>query len=162
MISSRSYLHVTPDCNEYIDPSKTRILGSCTGLLAGIAASSSRGLSDLPILGVTLVRVAFRTGVLVAGLRDLLQQGPTSQESWSTVFAGLSENAMKDALKKIHADNVRTETAPLKYFCTDLKIDHAIIGGSVYQCHYLPLFDCQRTPFDIEKVGRLSVRIWRH
>lgn len=129
---SRSYLHATSDCVEYINPSSTRILGSCTGLLAGVAASSSRGLSDLPNIGVTLVRVAFRIGVLVASLGDSLQQNSSSQESWSTVITGLSEDAMRNVLDKSHADNVRTEITPPNGLCVDLNIDHAIIKTSLY------------------------------
>lgn len=118
----RSYLHVTSDCIGYIDPQSTRILGSCTGLLAGVAASSSRGLSDLPNIGATLVRVAFRVGVLVASSGDSLQQGYPSQESWSTVITGLNESAMKNVLEKSHAGNVRTEITPPQECCIDLKI----------------------------------------
>lgn len=127
LTSYRSYLHFTSDSIGYIDPSSTRILGSCTGLLAGVAASSSRGLSDLPDIGVTLVRVAFRIGLLVATVGNSLQQGYPSQESWSTVITGVNEKAMRDILGKSHTSNVRTETILSKVCCTDLNIDHVII-----------------------------------
>ena len=107
-----SYVHSTPDC---IDPSNSRIIGLCTGLLAAIVASSFRSFSDLPILGTALVRIAFRIGVVVAGSRERLQQGPRGQDSWSVAVAESSEETMKATLRKFHIDKVRPKTRALEY-----------------------------------------------
>ena len=104
-----SYFHTT---SGYNDPSSSRIIGLCTGLLAAIVASSSRTLSDLLTLGVAMVRIAFRVGVVVAGSRERLEQGPTSQASWSVAVAESSEDTMKATIKQFHADKVRAETTP--------------------------------------------------
>ena len=131
-ISNYSFLHTMTNDGEYIDPSNTRIMGSCTGLLAGVAASSSRGMANLPILGVTLVRLAFRIGVLVAATREWLQQGSSSEESWSTVMTGISEEAMEEILDKFHNNNVSPATIDMEIPHTDPSIDHATIKTSVY------------------------------
>ncbi|KAL8840310.1 MAG: hypothetical protein Q9170_001394 [Blastenia crenularia] len=85
-----------------IDPSDTRIIGSCTGLLAAVAASSSRDLSQLPVIGVALVRIAFRVGLLVADTRDRIQPVSTNRESWSTAVMGLDESAMIELLEQFN------------------------------------------------------------
>ena len=102
----RSYLYTSENCAGYIDPASTRILGSCTGLLAGVVASSSQRLSDLIDLGVLAVRIAFRIGVLVATLRDRLQPDLTGPESWSRVVTGFGKESMVGALDKFHAETV--------------------------------------------------------
>ena len=101
-----SYVQAT---SKHPDPSNTRIIGSCTGLLAAVAASSSRSLSDLPTLGVILVRIAFRVGVTVATARERMQQGPACQGSWSVAVAESSPNKIEDLIAGFNADEVRTE-----------------------------------------------------
>ena len=101
-----SYVHETSDS---IHPSNSRMIGLCTGLLAAIAASSFRSFSDLPTLGVALVRIAFRVGVVVAGTRERLQQGPRGQASWSVAVAESSEDSMKATLRQFHIDKVRRD-----------------------------------------------------
>ena len=101
-----SYLQAT---SKSPDPSNTRIIGSCTGLLAAVAASSSRSLSDLPTLGVVLVRIAFRVGVAVASARERMQQGPACQGSWSVAVAESSQDRIRDVIAEFHADEVRAE-----------------------------------------------------
>lgn len=104
--SGFSYLQAT---SKYPDPSNTRIIGSCTGLLAAVAASSSQSLSDLPTIGVILVRIAFRVGVTVASARERMQQGPACQGSWSVAVAESSQDKIKDIIAEFHADEVRAE-----------------------------------------------------
>ncbi|KAL8700830.1 MAG: hypothetical protein Q9224_000778 [Gallowayella concinna] len=83
------------------DPSNTRIIGSCTGLLAAVAASSSRNLSRLPVLGVQMVRIAFRVGLLVASTGDRLQQG-SANLSWSIAVMGMDRDSMDELLKQFN------------------------------------------------------------
>lgn len=107
-----SYVHATSD---YINPSNSRIIGLCTGMLAAVAASSFRSFSDLPTLGTALVRIAFRVGVVVAGSRERLQQGPRGQASWAVAVAESNEDRMKATLRQFHIDKVRPETTALPY-----------------------------------------------
>ena len=106
-LTSLSYLHATSDC---VDPRGTKVIGSCTGLLAATALCSSRVISDLPNLGTALVRIAFRVGVTVAESRDRLQQGSKGQASWSVAVAESSEDAIKATLEQFHAKKVRLTT----------------------------------------------------
>ena len=103
MLTSVSFLQAT---SKHLDDSNTRIIGSCTGLLAAVAASSSRSLADLPVLGVLLVRIAFRVGVAVADARERMQQGPSRQGSWSVAVAESSQEKMRDLLGQFHVDEV--------------------------------------------------------
>ncbi|KAL9578434.1 MAG: hypothetical protein Q9212_005718, partial [Teloschistes hypoglaucus] len=96
---SNSYLYQS---SRDFDSSNTRIIGSCTGLLAAVAASSSRNPSRLLVLGVLLVRIAFRTGLLVASNGDRLQQGSTSQ-SWSIAVMGMKKDSMEELLKEFNS-----------------------------------------------------------
>ncbi|KAL8657213.1 MAG: hypothetical protein Q9226_002153, partial [Calogaya cf. arnoldii] len=86
-----------------LDPSNIRIIGSCTGLLAAVAASSSMSLSRLPVLGVSLVRISFRTGLLVASTGDRLQQGSRDQ-CWSIAVMGMDHNLMKELLEQFNVE----------------------------------------------------------
>ncbi|KAL8801213.1 MAG: hypothetical protein Q9182_004607 [Xanthomendoza sp. 2 TL-2023] len=94
-----SYLYHS---SSHLDPSSTRIVGSCTGLLAAVAASSSRNLSRLPVLGVQLVRIAFRTGLLVTSTANRLQQGSTNQ-SWSIAVMGIDRDSMDELLRQFNS-----------------------------------------------------------
>ncbi|KAL8767433.1 MAG: hypothetical protein Q9194_005985 [Teloschistes cf. exilis] len=84
------------------DSSNTRIIGSCTGLLAAVAASSSKNSSRLPVLGVLLVRIAFRAGLLVASTGNRLQQGSTNH-SWSIAVMGMDRDSMDELLKEFNS-----------------------------------------------------------
>ena len=101
-----SFLEAT---SKRLSDSNTRIIGSCTGMLAAVAASSSRSLSDLLALGVTLVRIAFRVGVAVADSRERMQQGPSCQGSWSIAVAESNQDKMQELLGKFHANEVRAK-----------------------------------------------------
>lgn len=93
--------------------SNTRIIGSCTGLLAAVAASSSRNSkSRLLVLGVLLVRIAFRAGLLVASTGDQLQQGCTTSHSWSIAVMGMDRESMDELLKEFNSTEVRADTQP--------------------------------------------------
>ena len=101
--SVRSYFEVK---SEPFNPSNTRILGSCTGLLAAVAVSSSRSLADLPFVGVEIIRIAFRIGLCVAATRDRLQPGSAGQGSWSAVITGTEKGSIREELKQFHEENV--------------------------------------------------------
>ena len=112
LLTSRfSYIYVTSNT---VDPSNTLLLGSCTGSLAAAAASASGALSDLPVLGAILVRIAFRTGVRVAQARGKLQRDSGSRDSWSEVVAGTSESSMTELLQEFHENEVRSYAESIK------------------------------------------------
>ncbi|KAF2813787.1 ketoacyl-synt-domain-containing protein [Mytilinidion resinicola] len=81
-------------------PSNARILGLCTGLLAGAAVASSKSPADLLPLAVEVVRVAFRAGTCVGVAKDALDA--TSPEPWSTIVTNISEQSARVALAEFH------------------------------------------------------------
>lgn len=103
-----SYLYQS---SSQLDPSNTRIIGSCTGLLAAVAASSSPNLSRLPSLGVLLVRIAFRAGLLVASTGNRLQQSSTDQ-CWSIAVMGMERDPMNELLGQFNSTEVRADASP--------------------------------------------------
>ena len=111
-VGSLKVLTLTP-CYSYLyqsssqfDPSNTRIIGSCTGLLSAVAASSSTNLSRLPALGVLLVRISFRAGLLVASTGNRLQQD-SSTLCWSIAVMGMDRDPMSDLLRQFNSDEVK-------------------------------------------------------
>lgn len=124
-LASQEHHALTPG-NSYLyqssrdfDSSNTRIIGSCTGLLAAVAASSSRNSSRLPVLGVLLVRIAFRAGLLVASTGNRLQQGSTNH-SWSIAVMGMDRDSMDELLKEFNSTEVRVDTQPFSSLLTSL------------------------------------------
>lgn len=86
---------------ELPNAANTRILGLCTGLIAGSVVASSKSVGDLLPLAVEAVRVAFRTGTCVGTAADAIDN---SRGSWSTIVAGISENAAKSAIADFHSE----------------------------------------------------------
>nr|AUI38916.1 polyketide synthetase ClPKS18 [Curvularia lunata CX-3] len=70
---------------ELPNPSNTRVVGLCTGLLA------------------EAVRVAFRAGTCVGAAKEALEQSST-KETWSTIVTNISEDAAKDAINAFHEE----------------------------------------------------------
>ncbi|KAL5114384.1 polyketide synthase [Pleosporales sp. CAS-2024a] len=89
----------------------TRIVGLCTGLLAASVVASARSLSELLPLATEAVRIAFRAGSCVGAARDALEHSPNSQDSWSTIVTGISENDAKIALASFHQDRLMPASA---------------------------------------------------
>ncbi|KAK8256702.1 polyketide synthase-like protein [Phyllosticta capitalensis] len=86
--------------------SNTRILGLCTGLLAASAVASAKSLSDLLPLAVEAVRIAFRTGTCVGTAKAALEHANETNDSWSTIVAGISEQTARSALAEFHQAKV--------------------------------------------------------
>ncbi|KAK4989349.1 polyketide synthase [Elasticomyces elasticus] len=84
--------------------SNVRVLGLCTGLLAAAAAVSSKTVADLVPLAVELVRIAFRVGTCTNTAREALEQSEDVRDSWSTIVAGITEQAAKEALATFHQE----------------------------------------------------------
>ncbi|KAL9100800.1 MAG: hypothetical protein Q9163_003866 [Psora crenata] len=86
----------------YPSPARTRIVGSCTGLLAAAAVGSAQSLVDLLPIALQAVRIAFRLGVVVADARDEIEWAPIKSPSWSATLSGLQVANVEDILKKFH------------------------------------------------------------
>ncbi|KAF1956806.1 polyketide synthase [Byssothecium circinans] len=80
----------------------TRVLGLCTGLLAGSVVASAKTLDELLPLAVQAVRIAFRAGSCVGAAKHALEQSANAKESWSTIVTGISESAAKSAIAEFH------------------------------------------------------------
>lgn len=78
-----------------------RVLGLCTGLIAGSVVASSKSVTDLVPLAVEAVRIAFRTGTCVGTAANAIDP---SRASWSTIVAGISEKAAKSAIAEFHGE----------------------------------------------------------
>ncbi|KAL9126313.1 MAG: hypothetical protein Q9217_004613 [Psora testacea] len=87
---------------EYPSSSRTRIAGSCTGLLAAAAVGSSNSLVNLIPVAVEVVRIAFQLGVIVAQARDEIEGAPIKSPSWSAIIPGLKVEKTEEILKAFH------------------------------------------------------------
>ncbi|CAI6338526.1 unnamed protein product [Periconia digitata] len=82
----------------------TRILGLCTGLIAGSVVASAKTLDELVLLGVEAVRIAFRAGHCVTTAKEALEGISNDKDSWSTIVTGISENDAKSAIADFHLE----------------------------------------------------------
>ncbi|KAH8724590.1 hypothetical protein GQ44DRAFT_682962 [Phaeosphaeriaceae sp. PMI808] len=90
--------------SELPNPANTRIIGLCTGLLAGSVVASARSLSELLPLATEAVRIAFRAGSCVGTARDTLENAANAKESWSTIVTAISEKDANSALAAFHEE----------------------------------------------------------
>jgi iterative type I PKS product template protein len=87
------------------NPANTRIVGLCTGLIAGSVVASARSLSELIPLATEAVRIAFRTGSCVGAAKAALEHAANAKENWSTVVTGITESDARNALARFHDDS---------------------------------------------------------
>lgn len=100
LISTRYYCE---NPTQLPNPSDTRVIGLCTGLLAASAVACAKSLSDLLPLAIEAVRLSFRTGTVVGNTKDVLEPASMSQDSWSTIVANTNEMAAEETLEDWHA-----------------------------------------------------------
>ncbi|KAI1129226.1 polyketide synthase [Nemania abortiva] len=86
--------------NTLPSPQNSRILGLCTGTLAAAAVSCSQGSLELLPLATVAVRVAFRVGVAVAEVGNLVETPDSLPQPWSMVVVG---NGVHAALRNFCA-----------------------------------------------------------
>ncbi|KAJ4291070.1 polyketide synthase [Kalmusia sp. IMI 367209] len=91
--------YYSENLTELPNPTNTRVLGLCTGLIAGSVVASAKSVADLLPLAVEAVRIAFRTGTCVGAAADAID---SAKESWSTIVAGISEKFAKSAITEFH------------------------------------------------------------
>lgn len=92
---------------EYLQVSKTQILGICTGLLAASAVASCNSLTSLIPLAVQTVVVAFRLGSRVASTGAQIESRAERDQEWSTIVVGLGSEAAEAALADFNETQVR-------------------------------------------------------
>ncbi|KAF4537425.1 putative polyketide synthase [Lasiodiplodia theobromae] len=95
--------HCAQPGTSYPDASSTRIVGLCTGLLTGAAVSCTQSLTELIPVAVQTVVLAFRTGLVVADVRDRIDMGQPDR-SWSIMIPGLSGTAAAPYLDEFSRD----------------------------------------------------------
>jgi hypothetical protein len=113
--------------SELPNPANTRVVGLCTGLLAGCVVASARSLSELLPLATEAVRIAFRTGTCVGAAKDALESLMNAKESWSTIVTGLSEKDAKSALAKFH--DMRLIPASARAYVSAVSVMALTISG---------------------------------
>lgn len=82
----------------------TRALALCTGSLAAAAVVSAKTIAELVPLAVETVRIAFRVGTTVNNAKSAISQATGENQSWSTIVAGINEQAAQEALDAYHAE----------------------------------------------------------
>ena len=90
-----------------VDPSRTYIVGLCTGSLAAAAIASSPSPGTLVPLAVETVRIAFRTGLQVGTAARRVHQTVDSPESWAVLVSETTEVDARHAINDFHDKKVR-------------------------------------------------------
>lgn len=82
------------------------LVGLSSGLFAATAIAISPSLSALVPIAVQLTLFAFRTGLHVASLAQLLHQVPGPTESWTYILKGVNDVTVKSIIEKFNKENV--------------------------------------------------------
>ena len=101
----RSYFEDHP--SQFIVPSRTVLVGLCTGLLAAAAVSASQSLIDLVANALAIVKLAFRTGVKVNDAAQRLSQDVEVNQSWARLVVGAQKEASIAEIKRFNEVKVR-------------------------------------------------------
>ena len=81
-----------------------RLVGLCTGLLSAAAVAASNSLVELVPRAIETVRIAFKTGSLVATTAERFG-GDVGKDSWSSIVVSDFTSAQK-AIDRFHNDKV--------------------------------------------------------
>jgi hypothetical protein len=87
---------------EYLQNTKTQILGICTGLLAASAVASCTSLTSLIPLAVQAVRIAFRLGSRVTSVGNQIECQSETKQEWSTIVVGIASEAAEAAVSEFN------------------------------------------------------------
>ncbi|KAI0441953.1 polyketide synthase for naphthopyrone YWA1 [Xylaria telfairii] len=77
-------------CRQYPSDGSNMVIGMCTGQLAASAVASASGIGELVHLAIEAVVIAFRTGLHVTRVRDLMGDDISENRSWSFIVPKLS------------------------------------------------------------------------
>jgi hypothetical protein len=83
-------------------------VGLCTGIFAATAITSAPTLSALVPIAVEMVLVAFRAGLYISKMADILENVTDESESWTYLVPETSEGEVGQILTEFHQSNVRT------------------------------------------------------
>ncbi|RYP49868.1 hypothetical protein DL768_004484 [Monosporascus sp. mg162] len=104
--------HCEAQSNDYnLHNGTTKLAGLSVGLLSSAAISVSSSLSSLNRAGIESARVAWRLGVHIHRLSQLLESHPTEgqPDSWAYVVTGLSESQVQEELDTINSTSSHPE-----------------------------------------------------
>ena len=103
--------------DQYLNNDDSCILGLGAGLLSAAAVACSRTLVDLPLIAVSVVRIAFRTGVVVGSISGQIHQPAEEQSTWSMIVSNVSEVEVQRELDAFHDRLVRIPSLVLAGPC---------------------------------------------
>lgn len=86
----------------------TTLSGLSIGLLSAATVAVSTSLSDLANVGIEAVRVAFRMGIHVDQVSQLLEarEPDSSPESWAYVVTGVTADIVQEELDRFNKETV--------------------------------------------------------
>ncbi|KAI4215145.1 MAG: hypothetical protein LQ351_002460 [Letrouitia transgressa] len=102
--------------DEYIfDASNACLTGMGIGLLASAAIAMSQSISDIPLAGAEVVRIAFRLGVVVDEVSQNLEprEEGTSPDTWAIVVTGVNEEGVQKELDTIQSKTKIPESSKI-------------------------------------------------
>ena len=130
---------------EYPRPSRTHILGVCTGLLAASAVASSCSLTSLIPLAVQTLRIAFRLGSRVATVGNQLESRTSVPQSWSTIVLGMTSEVAEVTLSEFNEKHV----SYLADFAGKLLMHPGplTLKSTLHQCLKFHVSHCERVTY---------------
>lgn len=81
-------------------------MGLCTGIFAATAITSAPTLSTLVPIAVEMVLVAFRAGLYISKIADILENKTDESESWTYLVPDTDEAKAREILGDFHTSNV--------------------------------------------------------
>lgn len=78
----------------------------CTGIFAATAITSAPTLSALVPIAVEMVLVAFRAGLYISKIADILENRADEPESWTYLVPETDEAKAREILEDFHTSNV--------------------------------------------------------
>ncbi|KAF2278554.1 polyketide synthase-like protein [Westerdykella ornata] len=100
------FRYYTDRPEHYPTPHNARVVGICTGMIAGAAVASARSLPELLPLALRAVRYAFRLGTETAQARDGIEpNGAEQPQPWSYIVADMTEGTARDAIDRLNEEN---------------------------------------------------------
>lgn len=79
----------------------------CTGVFAAAAITSAPTLSALVPIGVEMVLVAFRAGIYISNMAEILENATDECGTWTCLIPETSETKVREILTEFHISNVR-------------------------------------------------------
>lgn len=79
----------------------------CTGIFAAAAITSAPTLSALVPIAVEMVLVAFRAGIYVSNMAEMLENVTDECGGWTLLIPEATESRAREILTEFHRSNVR-------------------------------------------------------